>query len=187
MVVAIETVADGVRKPQTSSGNWHRPRYGKHPPFWRTLPPLHGCGDGHGCLRRHVQCLSLSRWSHPVITTRGVTQAGKRHPRRCLLARSAAGQFRRTVNDDCVFISFVLKKNLPQPTVAQVCASNMVFRKVHQHSNLGVKVRRVSLQNMMLLLHVDASLNAAGLVGSQSGVTNQSLLEEKSAPWTPVS
>ena len=52
---------DGVRKPQTSSGNWHRPRHGKHPPFWRTRPPLHGCGDG-------------------AITTRGVTLEGKRHP-----------------------------------------------------------------------------------------------------------
>ena len=57
----------------------------------------------------------------------------------------------------------------PQPTVAQVCASSMVVRRVHQHSDLGLKIRRVSLQNMMLLLHVDASLNAGGPVGSQGG------------------
>ena len=66
----------------------------------------------------------------------------------------------------------------------------MVVRRVHQHSDLGLKIRRVSLQNMMLLLHVDVSLNGGGLVGSQGGcicgVTDQSLLEEKSAPWTPL-
>ena len=83
-----------------------------------------------------------------------------------------------------------LQQTLPQPTVAQVCASSMVVRRVHQHSDLGLKIGRVSLQNMMLLLHVDASLNAGGLVGSQGrcfcGGTDQSLLEDKNAPWTPL-
>ena len=43
---------------------------------------------------------------------------------------------------------------------------------------------------MMLLLHVDASLNTGGLVGSQGGffcgVTDKSLLEGCDAPWSPM-
>ena len=78
VVVAIETGADGVRKPQTSHGNWYRPRHRKHPPFWRT--PLHGCGDGHGCLRQHVQCLSLSHWLHQRSRLVVSHKVGKRHP-----------------------------------------------------------------------------------------------------------
>ena len=46
------------------------------------------------------------------------------------------------------------------------------------------------MQNMILLLHVDASLNTGGLAGSQGGyicgVTDQSLLDGKSAPWSPL-
>ena len=61
----------------------------------------------------------------------------------------------------------------------------MVVRRAHQHSDLGLKIRRVPAQNMLLLLHVDASLNTGDLVGSQGGyicgVTDQSLLEGKSA------
>ena len=42
------------------------------------------------------------------------------------------------------------------------------------------------MQNMILLLHVDASLNNGDLFGSQggyiSGVTDQSVLDGKSAP-----
>ena len=70
------------------------------------------------------------------------------------------------------------------------CASSMVVRRVHQHSDLGLKIRRVPVQHMILLLHVDASLNTGGLVGSQGGyicgVTAQSLLGGKSAPWSPL-
>ena len=44
-----------------------------------------------------------------------------------------------------------LQQTLPQPTVAQVCASNMVVRRVHQHLDLGLKIRRVPVQNMILL------------------------------------
>ena len=84
----------------------------------------------------------------------------------------------------------LLQQTLPQPTVAQVCASSMVVRRVHQHLDLGLKIRRVPVQNMILLLHVDASLNTGGLVGSQGGyicgVTDQSLLDGKSAPWSPL-
>ena len=84
-----------------------------------------------------------------------------------------------------------LQQTLPQPTVAQVCASSMVVRKVHQHSDLGLKIRRVPVQNMIFLLHVDASLNTGGRVGSQGGyicgVTDQSLLDGKSAAWSPHS
>ena len=83
-----------------------------------------------------------------------------------------------------------LQQTLPQPTVAQVCASSMVVRRVRQHLDLGLKIRRVPVQNMILLLHVDASLNTGGLVGSQGGyicgVTDQSLLDGKSAPWSPL-
>ena len=61
----------------------------------------------------------------------------------------------------------------------------MVVRRVHQHLDMGLKIRRVPVQNMILLLHVDA-----GLVGSQGGhicgVTDQSLLDGKSAPWSPL-
>ena len=75
-------------------------------------------------------------------------------------------------------------------TVAQVCASSMVVRKVHQNLDLGLKIRRVPVQNMILLLHVDASLNTGGLAGSQGGyicgVTDQSLLDGKTAPWSPL-
>ena len=43
---------------------------------------------------------------------------------------------------------------------------------------------------MMLLLHVDASLNTRGLVGTQSGyicgITDKSLLEGCGAPWSPM-
>ena len=57
----------------------------------------------------------------------------------------------------------------------------MVVRRVHQHLDLGLKIRRVLVQNMILLLHVGASLYAGGLVGSQGGyscgVTDQSLLD----------
>ena len=83
-----------------------------------------------------------------------------------------------------------LQQTLPQPTVVQVCASSMAVRRVHQHLDLGLKIRRVPVQNMILLLHVDASLNTGGLVGSQGGyicgVTGQSLLGGKSAPWSPL-
>ena len=83
-----------------------------------------------------------------------------------------------------------LQQTLPQPTVAQVCASSMVVRRVHQHADLGLKIRRMPVQNMMLLLHVDASLNSGGLVGSQGayicGVTDKSLLEGSDAPWSPM-
>ena len=83
-----------------------------------------------------------------------------------------------------------LQQTLPPPTVAQVCASSMVHRRVHQHLDLGLKIRRVLVQNMILLLHVDASLNTGGPVGSQGGyicgVTDQSLLDGKSAPWSPL-
>ena len=83
-----------------------------------------------------------------------------------------------------------LQLTLPQPIVAQVCASSMVVRRVHQHLDLGFKIRRVPVQNMILLLHGDASLNTGGLVGSQGGyicgVSDQSLLDVKSAPWSPL-
>ena len=83
-----------------------------------------------------------------------------------------------------------LQQTLPQPTVAQVCASSMGVRRVHQHLDLGLKIKRVPVQNMILLVHVDASLNRGGLVGSQSGyicgVTDQLLLDGKSAPWSPL-
>ena len=83
-----------------------------------------------------------------------------------------------------------LQQNLPQPTVAQVCGSNIAVHRVHQHADLGLKIRRIPVQNMMLLLHVDASLNTGGLVGSQGGytcgVTDKSLLEGCGAPWSPM-
>ena len=56
-----------------------------------------------------------------------------------------------------------LQQTLPQPTVAQVCASSMVVRRVHQHLDLGLKMKRVPVQNMIFLLHVDASLNTGVL------------------------
>ena len=81
-----------------------------------------------------------------------------------------------------------LQHTLPQPTVAQVCGSSMVVRRVHQHADLGLKIRRIPVQNMMLLLHVDASLNTGGVVGSQGGyicgVTDKSLLEGCDVPWS---
>ena len=49
-----------------------------------------------------------------------------------------------------------VQQTLPQPTVARVCGSNMVVRRVHQHADLGLKIRQIPVQNMMLLLHVDA-------------------------------
>ena len=83
-----------------------------------------------------------------------------------------------------------LQQTLPQPTFAQVCGSSMVVRRVHQHADLGLKIRRMLVRNMMLLLHVDASLNTGGLVGSQTGyicgVTDKSLLEGCDAPWSPM-
>ena len=82
-----------------------------------------------------------------------------------------------------------LQQTLPQPTVAQVCGSSMVVRRVHQHADLGLKIRRVPVQNMMLL-HVDASLDTGGLVGLQGGyicgVTDKSLLEGCDVPWSPM-
>ena len=36
-----------------------------------------------------------------------------------------------------------LQQTLPQPTVAQVCGSSMVVRRVHQHADLGLKIRRI--------------------------------------------
>ena len=65
-----------------------------------------------------------------------------------------------------------LQQTLPQPTVALVCASSMVVRRDHQHLDLGLKIRRVPVQNMILLLHVDASLNTGGLVGSSGRDTS---------------
>ena len=62
-----------------------------------------------------------------------------------------------------------LQQTLPQPTVAQVCGSSMVVRRVHQHADLGLKIRRMPFQNMILLLHVDASLNTGGLAGWLTG------------------
>ena len=83
-----------------------------------------------------------------------------------------------------------LQQTLPQPTVAQVCASSMVVRRVHQHLDLGLKIRRVPVRNMILSLHVDASLNTGGLVGLQGGyicgVTDQSAMDGKSAPRSPL-
>ena len=67
---------------------------------------------------------------------------------------------------------------------------NMVVRRVHQHADFGLKIRRMLVQCMMLLLHVDASFNTGGLVGSQGGyicgVTDKSLLEGRDAPWSPM-
>ena len=81
-----------------------------------------------------------------------------------------------------------LQHTLSQPTVAQVCGSSMVMRRVH--ADLGLKIRRVPVQNMMLLLDVDASLNTGGLVALQGGyicgVTDKSLLEGCDAPWSPM-
>ena len=83
-----------------------------------------------------------------------------------------------------------LQQTPPQPTVAQVCASSMVVRRVHQHADLGLEIRRMPIQSMMLLLHVDASLNTGGLVGSQGGyicaVTEKSLLKGRDAPRSPM-
>ena len=74
-----------------------------------------------------------------------------------------------------------LQQTPPQPTVDQVCASSMVVRRVHKHADLGLKIRRIPVQSMMSLLHVGASLNTGGLVGSQAGYicgdTEKSLLE----------
>ena len=47
----------------------------------------------------------------------------------------------------------------------------MVVRRVHQHADLGLKIRRILVRNVMLLLHVDASLNAGGL--TLTGLTVQ--------------
>ena len=73
------------------------------------------------------------------------------------------------------------------------CGSGLcikVVRRVHQHADLGLKIRRTPIQNIMLLLLVDASLNIGGLVGSQGGymcgVTDKSLLERKDAPSSPM-
>ena len=78
-------------------------------------------------------------------------------------------------------------------STANSCTSlriKLVVRRVRQHLDLGLKIRRVPVQNMILLVHVDASLNAGGLVGSQGGyicgVTDQSLLDGKSVPWSPL-
>ena len=83
-----------------------------------------------------------------------------------------------------------LQQTLPQPTVAQVCASSMVVRRVHQRADLGLKIRRIPVLCMMSLLHVGASLNTGGLVGSQAcyicGVTEKSLLEGRDAQWSPM-
>ena len=66
-------------------------------------------------------------------------------------------------------------------------ASSMVVRRVHQHADLGLKIRRTPVQNMMLLLHADASLNTGGLVGSQGGyICGVTLLEGRDAPWSPM-
>ena len=80
-----------------------------------------------------------------------------------------------------------LQQTLPQPPVAQVCTSSTVVRR----ADLGLKIRRMPVQNMMLLLHVDASLNTGGLVGSQGGyicgVTDKSLLEGRDVARSPMS
>ena len=64
----------------------------------------------------------------------------------------------------------------------QLCASSMMVRRVHQHAHLGLKIRRMPVQSMML--------NNGGLVGSQGGyicgVTDKSLLEGRDAPWSPM-
>ena len=78
---------------------------------------------------------------------------------------SLAGQTRPDVS--CPV--FQLQQTLPQPTVAQLCASSMVVRRAQQHADLGLKIRRMPVPSMMLLLHIDASLNTGGLVGSQGG------------------
>ena len=53
-----------------------------------------------------------------------------------------------------------LQQIVQQPTVAQVCDSNMVVRRAYQHADLGLNIRRMSVLNIMLLLRVDASLNS---------------------------
>ena len=50
----------------------------------------------------------------------------------------AAGQTRPDVS--CQLSN--LQQTLPQLTVAQVCASSMVVRRVHQYADLGLKIRR---------------------------------------------
>ena len=64
-----------------------------------------------------------------------------------------------------------LQQTLAQLTVAQVCASSVVVRKVHQRLDLCLKIRRVPVQNMILLLHVDASLNTDGLLAHRAGTS----------------
>ena len=61
-------------------------------------------------------------------------------------------------------------QTLPRSTVAQVCHSSMVVRRVHQHADVGLKF-------------------CGGLVGSQScyicGPTDKLLLKACAAPWCP--
>ena len=53
-----------------------------------------------------------------------------------------AGQTRPDVS----FQVTQLQQTLLQPTVSQVCGSSMVVRRVHQHADLVLKIRRILLQ-----------------------------------------
>ena len=63
------------------------------------------------------------------------------------------------------------------------------MRHVHQYADEGHKISRI-LVHMVLQLHVDASLNIGGLVGSLGGyicgVTDKTLLDGCVAPWSPM-
>ena len=94
-----------------------------------------------------------------------------------------------SITSGFVLSSVSIAANLAS-TNCHVCASSMVVRRVQHNAELGLKIRRIPVRNMMLLWHVDASLNTGGLTGSQGGyicgVTDKSLLEGCDAPWSPM-
>ena len=94
------------------------------------------------------------------------------------------------VSPDVFCLVSKLPQTLTQHTAFQVCDSSMVMHCVHQHADLDLKIRRIPVQNMMFLLHVNASLNTDVLVNSQGGNvggdTCKSSLEGCNVPWSPM-
>ena len=83
-----------------------------------------------------------------------------------------------------------LQQTLPQPTSLRIKHGGSQSSSASRFGFQDQASSRAKHDIYILLLHIDASLNTGGLVGSQGGyicgVADQSLLDGKSAQWSPL-
>ena len=94
--------------------------------------PVQNCQNSHVCCEKEDEKILLAR----LRFTRSVVKV-----------EVSVGWLVRLVLMSHVSIA----TNSSTAHVAQVCASSMVVRGVHQHLDLGLKIRRVPVQDILLL------------------------------------